>query len=325
MLATAKLIDLVSGKLSDDMAYKYLLEMSKNKPSAAAINELVNAVLEVNNNTIIESFSGQKDIIDCCGTGGSGVRHYNTSTAVSFVLAAGGLKVAKGGNRASSGSSGSFDFLECLGFPLLSSSEDLLKIFQRTNLCFIFAPNFYPSLAKLAPIRKSLGQPTSFNLIGPLLNPFRPSFQILGVTNNDAQKAIADYLFSYKVCTKALVVRAESGLDELDPASRNEILSVDSQSINNSHLNLNMEKENISAELLTAKENAQIFNKMINNSLPSSNYFLTSVILNAGAGFFIAGKSASIEEGQKFANDLFLSGAVLAKYEQCRSVYGQYA
>jgi anthranilate phosphoribosyltransferase len=346
MLATAKLIDLVSGKLSDQLAYEYLLEMSNEEPNAAALNDLIISIREANKeNSILSSTNEflaqsdiekdikniQKDIIDCCGTGGSGMPHYNTSTSVSFVLAAGGLKVAKFGNRAASGVSGSFDFLEYLGFPVILSSEaiddilDILDILQTTNLCFLFAPHFYPSLARLSSIRKSLGKPTLFNLVGPLLNPLRPSFRIIGTPKTDAQKAIADYLFLYKACTKALVVRADSGLDELDPTARNEILSIDRQSINSSYLDLSIKADSrLNGPLLTAKENAIIFNKMIRGTLSCTDYYVNSVTLNAGAGFFIAGKSSSIEEGQKLANNLLSSGTVLAKYEQCRNMYAKY-
>ncbi len=332
MLTTSKLTDLLSGKLSDQAAYEYLLEMSKDKPSAMALNELINSILEVNNSalsTALDLFARQSDVIDCCGTGGSGIPHYNISTSVSFVLAAGGLKVTKFGNRAATGASGSFDFLECLGFPVISPSNNLLDILQKTNLCFLFAPHFYPGLAKLASIRKSLGKPTLFNLVGPLLNPFRPDFRILGTPTSDAQMAIAEYLFSYKACKKALVVRADSGLDELDPASGNEILTIDKLSISRSRLNLTFDnensKENSAAQLMTPQENGRLFIEMINGSLSPSNYFRTSVTLNAGAGFFVANKSSSIEEGQKLASDLLSSGAVLAKYEQCRSIYAKYA
>ncbi len=332
MLAISKLTDLLSGKLNDQAAYEYLLEMSKDKPSAIALNELINSVLQVNHSTLSDSiklFANQTDIIDCCGTGGSGIPHYNTSTSVSFVLAAGGLKVAKFGNRAASGSSGSFDFLEHLGFPIVSSSKNLLEILQRTSLCFLFAPQFYPTLAKLAPIRKSLGKPTLFNLIGPLLNPFYPSFRILGTPTSDAQKAIAEYLLSYKVCKKALIVCADSGLDELNPASGNEILTIDKLSISRSHLSIIFDnknsKENSVTQLITPQENGRLFIEMVNGSLSPSNYFRTSVTLNAGAGFFVANKSPSIEEGQKLASELLSSGAVLAKFEQCRSIYAKYA
>ncbi len=135
---------------------------------------------------------------------------------------------------------------------------------------------------------------------------------------------IADYLFSYKGSKKALIVRADSGLDELDPSCSNEILSVDSSSINSSSLSLSMDTDNPGTPLLTAEENAQIFKEMISGCLPWTNYFVNSVSLNAGAGFFVAGKSASIEEGARLANDLISSGAVLAKYEQCRSIYAKY-
>ena len=340
MLATSKLTDLLYGKLSDQIAFEYLLALSNQKPTAALINELINNIQSLNRYSVFESQYKldikNANLIDCCGTGGSGMPHYNTSTAVSFVLAAGGLKVAKFGNRSASGISGSFDFLEYLGLPIISSKDNLLDILHITNLCFLFAPQFYPGLARLAPLRKALGKPTIFNLIGPLLNPLRPTFRILGTPKSDAQKAIADYLFSYKACKKALVVRSESGLDELDPTTNNIILHVDEKGIRENQLTptilastpLETPSSTIiapTALAITPQENAHLFNELITDFISSPPYFRHLVTLNAGAGFFIADAAASIEEGQELASNLLASGAVLNKYEQCRSIYAKYS
>ncbi len=306
-----------------------MLNLSKEQPTAALIDELVTKIFEVGNCSLLDQLVDTEDIVDCCGTGGSGIAHYNTSTSVSFVLAAGGLRVAKFGNRAASGSSGSFDFLECLGIPATLPSNQLLETLRKTNLVFLFAPQFYPSLAKLAPIRKALGRPTVLNLIGPLLNPFRPSFRVLGAATNDAQQALAGYLFSYTDSKKALVVHADSGLDELDPASSNTIITINKLAMNKpaiseSILNFGLDKEIQDSKLLTPKENARLFRQIITDFSSSPHYFRALVTLNAAAGFFVTGKTASIEEGQELASELLSSGKVLAKYEQCRSTYAQF-
>ena len=146
MLTTSQITDLFAGKLSDQLAIQYLLELSKQNPSPALINELVNGLRELSDCSIVEpllkSFASIGDFIDCCGTGGSGKSHYNTSTSVAFVLAAGGLKVAKFGNRSASGASGSFDFLELLGIPITMPSSQLAGMLEKTNLVFLFARNF---------------------------------------------------------------------------------------------------------------------------------------------------------------------------------------
>jgi anthranilate phosphoribosyltransferase len=323
MLAMSKISDLLAGRLTDQLAYECLLKLSNEKPSAALINEFITNILQTNNYPLLELFAEQTDVIDCCGTGGSGIAHYNTSTSVAFVLAAGGLRVAKFGNRAASGTSGSFDFLECLGIPTISAQEDLLNILERTSLVFLFAPQFYPSLAKLAPIRKAVGKRTILNLIGPLLNPLHPSFRIIGVPTSIAQQAIADYLFLHTTSKKALVVHSDSGLDELDPSSNNSILAVGRLGISKSNLNTTLNDEKQNNHPLTPQEIVRLFKEMISDFFSSPNYFRSLVTLNAGAGFFAAGKTRSIEEGQELATKLLSSGEVLSKYEQCRSMYAQ--
>src|SRR5579872_4180390 len=119
MLAISKIKDLFAGKLSDQLAYQYLLELNNQEPSAAFINELITNIFEITDRASwnLESFLSTDNLIDFCGTGGSGIPRFNTSTAVAFVLAAGGLKVVKSGNRSGSSNSGSFDFLEALDIP----------------------------------------------------------------------------------------------------------------------------------------------------------------------------------------------------------------
>ena len=159
-------------------------------------------------------------IIDCCGTGGSGKEHFNTSTAIAFVLAAGGLKTAKFGNKAATGKSGSFDFLQALGLPLITKPQHSYEIMAETNLCFLFAPVYYPHLAHLTKVRSKLGKATAFNFVGPLLNPVNPGIKYIGTFCPDIQRAMADYYLLYSKETKAFIVRAFSGLDELDPVSQ---------------------------------------------------------------------------------------------------------
>ncbi len=323
MLAISKITNLLNGKLSDQEARDCLLALNAQTLNADLINEVITGIRQTSDPSLLNLLT-DPDIIDCCGTGGSGIVNYNTSTSVAFVLAAGGLKVAKFGNRAASGSSGSVDFLEYLGIPASLPFAALKNIFEITNLAFLFAPQFYPSLVKLAPIRKSLGEPTIFNIIGPLLNPCRPGFRILGTASTAAQKAIAEYLFSDKDNKKSLVVHADSGLDELDPAANNNLLLVEQSGITQSSLSSNKKMEPWGAPSLVERERARIFQDMIGGLSGPTNYFQALVMLNAGAGFFLAGKTTSIEEGQELAANLLSSGAVLDKYEQCRSVYAQF-
>ncbi len=163
--------------------------------------------------------------IDTCGTGGDGRSSFNCSTAVAFFLADLGVKVVKHGNRAVSSSSGSADVVEALGLPLL---DDPLKVepeLARTNFAFLFAPHFHPSFAQIAPLRKELGIRSIFNLMGPLLNPARPTHQVLGVPCTSFMPIMADVLVKNNVVSAA-VVHGSGGFDELSPCGNNRVIFV---------------------------------------------------------------------------------------------------
>tara|TARA_Y100001968_G_scaffold294901_1_gene301850 strand:+ start:415 stop:1452 length:1038 start_codon:yes stop_codon:yes gene_type:complete len=153
------------------------------------------------------------DLVDTCGTGGDGANTFNISTAVAFVSAALGVKIAKHGNRSASGKVGSADVLETLGLPLNKSSEKSIEALKLYGITFLFAPSWHPSLINLAPLRKSLGVRTIFNLLGPLVNPLRPEFQVLGVAKSNLLDPMAIAMKGMGL-KKAVVVHGAGGLDE---------------------------------------------------------------------------------------------------------------
>ncbi len=316
--------DFLTGKLSEQDAYCYLLDSSKRQPTALAIKEFVRNIKEISSDYLNQIPVINVDLIDCCGTGGSGLAHYNTSTTVSFVLAAAGLKVTKFGNRAITGQSGSFDFLDSLQIPVISSIETTIDILQETNLAFVYAGQFYPFLAKFGPIRKRIGRPTIMNIIGPLLNPFDPSFRLLGAAQENHQMAIGQYLIEESNNKNAFVVHSYSGLDELDPSSNNKILAVNKSGIKEREL---MAEKGLGTftRQLTAEVNAQYFKKIVSDFHSLPEYFRSLILLNSAAGLVVSGKAKTFLEGQHIAEQLLLSGKVLAKYEQCRRIYNKYA
>jgi anthranilate phosphoribosyltransferase len=328
MLAQSQIKDLFTGKLPDDLAKQYLVELNQQKLSSALIHEVVSNIKDATDLSALQqwrqSLAAENDLIDCCGTAGSGMPRFNTSTSVAFVLAAGGLKVAKFGNRSSSGGSGSFDFLELLGIPISLPVNHLNAMLEKENLVFLFAPQFYPSLAKLSPIRKSIGGQTIFNVIGPLLNPLNPGLRILGTAKKESQLAIADYLSSLASNKNSFVILADSGTDEMDPASKNSMLIVNKSSIAENFIAAVEPGANTSCFLSTSADNARLFNEMLNDFSSAPRYLQLLITLNAAAGFLLAGKVKDIEAGQKFARELFKSGHVRAKFQQCRSRYAQY-
>lgn len=153
------------------------------------------------------------DFADSCGTGGTGADTFNISTAAALVAAEMGVPVVKHGNRALSSSSGSADVLEKLGVNIDASPETSRRCLDALNICFLFAPKYHPGLKHAMPVRKALGVRTIFNILGPLVNPGRPGFQVMGVYDPELVVPIAE-TFNLLGCTSALVVHG-SGLDEI--------------------------------------------------------------------------------------------------------------
>lgn len=166
-------------------------------------------------------------ILDIVGTGGDRTSSFNCSTAVSLYLAALGHRVVKHGNRAVSSSSGSADALEGLGLSLSVKPEDVAAELAETGFVFLFAPNYHPAFAHIAPVRRELGVRTLFNLMGPLLNPARPSHQVLGVGNAASLTLMAETLALLDPKVRAFVFHGAGGFDELTPFGPAAILLVD--------------------------------------------------------------------------------------------------
>ena len=152
-------------------------------------------------------------LVDTCGTGGDGADSFNISTAVAFVAAACGVTVAKHGNRSASGRVGSADVLEALGVHLQAPLAEVVAALPQVGVTFLFAPGWHPALAGLAPLRRSLGVRTVFNLLGPLVNPLTPDAQVLGVARADLLDPMADALLRLGL-QRAVVVHGHGGLDE---------------------------------------------------------------------------------------------------------------
>ena len=152
-------------------------------------------------------------MVDTCGTGGDGANTFNISTAVAFTSAACGANVAKHGNRSASGKVGSADVLESLEIQLKAPLNNVVEAISQAKVTFLFAPAWHPSLVNLAPLRKSLGVRTVFNLLGPLVNPLRPKAQVLGVANVGLLDPMAEALQLLGL-KRAIVVHGAGGLDE---------------------------------------------------------------------------------------------------------------
>lgn len=172
------------------------------------------SVLQSQSSSLVQKrFIASPPLIDTCGTGGDGASTFNISTAVAFVAAAAGVKVAKHGNRSASSKTGSADVLEALGINLNASQEKVQAAVGEVGITFLFAPGWHPALKAVAALRKTLKVRTIFNLLGPLVNPMGPTGQIIGVNDPHLLEAIAQAL-SQLGCQQAIALHGREKLDE---------------------------------------------------------------------------------------------------------------
>ncbi len=175
-------------------------------------------------NTCIPLNIGGK-MLDICGTGGDNANTINISTGAAVLAAASGAQVCKLGNRSASSLCGSADVLEALGININLTPEQIVECFERCGIAFVFAANHYPTMAKVAPIRKALGIRTVFNILGPLSNPANPQHIVLGVCDKNLLSRIANALASLGRVEKAAIVYS-CGLDELSPLGASQVLEI---------------------------------------------------------------------------------------------------
>jgi anthranilate phosphoribosyltransferase len=252
--------------------------------------------------------------MDNCGTGGDLSFSFNVSTTSAFVLAAGGVKMAKHGNRSISSKSGSADVLEALGINLYHTPDELAEIFDQTGLVFLFAQHVHPNMRYVMPVRRELEVRTVLNLIGPFTNPVDLDTQLLGTSRPDLLTTTAEVLKSLGR-RRAVVVSGPNNMDEasLDGVNRYALLDETGEITVHEfdHESLGMPRVTLQ-EIRggEGKENAVILKSVLNNE-PSP--FLEVTVLNAGLGFFANGCVESVSEGVAKARDVIASGAAMAK------------
>jgi len=208
-------------------------------------------------------------MVDTCGTGGDGANTFNISTAVAFVAASCGVKIAKHGNKSASGKVGSADVLLNLGLNLNCSLEKVVSAVNEIGITFLFAPVWHKSLIKLAPLRKALGIRTVFNQLGPLVNPLRPNAQVLGVASEDLLMPMSSALLKMGM-NRAIVVHGSGGLDEASLQGDNKLVFVENGELRFSTINVkDFNCENTSNENLVVSNNNS--NEEILKSVLSGN------------------------------------------------------
>ena len=257
------------------------------------------------------------DVLEIVGTGGDGSNSFNISTTSSLVIAAGGVPVAKHGNRAASSKSGAADVLEALGVKITLTPERSAEILKKINICFLFAQNYHIAMKYVAPIRKELGIRTVFNILGPLSNPAGANMELMGVYDQSLVEPLAQVMVNLGV-NRGMVVYGQDSLDEISMCAPTAVCEIRDGKFTSYEITPEQfgyercEKGALTGG--TPAENAEITKAILKGEEKGPKR--QAVCLNAGAALYIAGKAASIEEGVKLAESLIDSGAALKKLEE---------
>ena len=257
------------------------------------------------------------DVMEIVGTGGDEVGTFNISTTSAFVVAAGGVPVAKHGNRSVSSRSGAADVLERLGARLDLTPEQNVEVLKKANMCFMFAQVYHTSMKNVGPVRKEMGARTIFNILGPLTNPARANMQLMGVYREDLVEPMAQVLSNLGV-VRGLVVNGSDGLDEATMTGATHMCEIREGKFRTYDLTpeaLGMRRCTLQ-DLVggTPEENAQISRDILTGRLKGPKR--DAVILNSALSLYLGIDDCSIPECVKMANEIIDSGKAGDKLEQ---------
>lgn len=260
--------------------------------------------------------SAPEGAIDVCGTGGDGHHTLNVSTAVSLVVAACGVPVAKHGNRAASSKAGAADTLEALGLDMDAAGRTAEKTLAEIGICFLFAKNHHPAMARIQPIRVAIGQRTIFNLMGPLSNPAKVKSQLIGIARPAYVPIYAGALARLGT-GKSLIVSGDEGLDELSLAGGNEVAVVTGHAFTMERVDASMAGlphapiEAIRGD--DAKHNAAALKALL---MGTPGPYRDAVLFNAAGALQVAGRGTDWQDRAAMAAEALDSGAALALLER---------
>ncbi|MGF0071506.1 anthranilate phosphoribosyltransferase [Streptococcus orisratti] len=307
---------ILKNEVSESQIAAFLIGLKTKGETAAEITGIVRA-LKKHATLLPDSF---EDAMCNCGTGGDQSFSFNISTTACFILAAGGIRMAKAGNRSVSSKSGSADVLEALGINVSAAPETLSRALDEVGLAFIFAQTMHPAMRYIGPARKALGIPTVMNIVGPLANPLDLESQLMGLYRKDLQEMAAQTM--KKLGRKrAIIITGPDNMDEAALYGTNTYTLLEDGQIsqhNFTYEDLDMPKVEL-ADIVggDAKENADILLSVLQNQ---ASPYLETTVLNAGLGFFANGKTNTIKEGVALARKLLADGSALAKLRHLQEV-----
>ncbi len=306
--------EIMSGETTPTQNSAFLAALSTKSARAETTDEIAGCAAAMRDHaTQVET---GMDVFEIVGTGGDNAQSFNISTTAALVAAAGGVKVAKHGNRAASSLSGTADCLEALGVNIQQSPERCVELLKEVGMCFFFAQKYHTSMKYVGPIRKELGFRTVFNILGPLTNPGHPTMQLLGVYDEYLVEPLAQVLVNLGI-KRGMVVYGLDKLDEISLSAPTKICEIRDGWFRSTTIapeDFGFErctKDDLKGG--TPAENAQITRDILAGA---RGHKRNAVLLNAGASLYIAGKADTFADGVKLAAELIDSGKAAATLEK---------
>lgn len=306
--------EIMSGETTPTQNAAFLAALSTKSAKAETTEEIAGCAAAMRDHaTKVET---GMDIFEIVGTGGDNAQSFNISTTSALVAAAGGMKVAKHGNRAASSKCGTADCLEALGVNINQEPEKCVELLKEAGMCFFFAQKYHSSMKYVGAIRKELGFRTVFNILGPLTNPGSPKMQLLGVYDEYLVQPLAQVLINLGV-ERGMVVYGQDKLDEISLSAPTTVCEFKDGWMKN--YTITPEQFGFErcqkADLVggTPQENAEITKAILKGE---KGHKRNAVLMNAGAALYIGGKAESMEAGIKLAAELIDSGKAYAALEK---------
>lgn len=301
--------EIMSGETTPTQNAAFLAALSAKSAKAETTDEIAGCATAMRDHAV--KVETDMELMEIVGTGGDNAHSFNISTTSALVCAAGGVKVAKHGNRAASSQCGTADCLEALGVNIQQSPERCIELLNEAGMCFFFAQKYHTSMKYVGAIRKELGFRTVFNILGPLTNPGSPTMQLLGVYDEYLTAPLAQVLISLGV-RRGMVVYGQDKLDEISMSAPTTVCEIKdgwfkSYTITPEQFGFTRCTK---ADLVggTPEENASIVRDILNGE---KGHKRNAVLMNAGAALYIGGKAENMKDGIRLAAELIDSGKAM--------------
>lgn len=298
--------EIMSGETTPTQNAAFLAALSTKSAKAETTDEIAGCATAMREHAI--TVDKGCEALEIVGTGGDNAHSFNISTTSAMVIAAAGVKVAKHGNRAASSNSGTADCLEALGVNINEEPDQIPKLLDHAGICFFFAQKYHTSMKYVGAIRKELGFRTVFNILGPLTNPGKPEYMVLGVYDAYLVEPLANVLMEMGV-KSGLVVYGMDKLDEISVSAETYVCDFKDGRYKTYYIRPeDFGFERCSKEKLmggTPNENAEITRNILQGEKGPHR---DTILMNAGAAFYAVGKTATITDGIKLAAEMIDTG-----------------